>query len=161
MNQLVHTLKSFAAALGLAATLSAAACSGPRSDAAPVVASTDSASTSQPPPVLPPPALAAPAPKPPASPPRVESKPESSEVVPAGQACLGNADCVVKDVGSCCGYQPRCLNTKAETFPARVRERCASEGRVGICGFREIAGCECVKGKCAAIRDENDGGVAR
>jgi len=65
--------------------------------------------------------------------------------------CRTNADCVIKDIGSCCGYQPRCMNKDSQTFPEQVQARCAKDGRVGICGMLAITGCECVAGTCAAI----------
>ncbi len=64
--------------------------------------------------------------------------------------CKTSADCAVKDVGSCCGYQPRCLSKDAQTFPEQVKAQCAKDGRAGICGFQDIASCECVAGQCAA-----------
>lgn len=65
-------------------------------------------------------------------------------------ACRSDADCAVKDVGSCCGYRPACVNADAETFPEQVKARCAAEGRMGICGFQPVSGCQCVAGQCAA-----------
>ena len=68
-------------------------------------------------------------------------------------ACRTDADCAVKDVGSCCGYRPACVSAAAETFPDEVRARCAAQERVGICGFPAISGCQCVSGRCAAAAD--------
>ena len=65
--------------------------------------------------------------------------------------CKTNADCAIKDIGSCCGYQPRCLNKDSLTFPEQVKAQCAKEGRMSTCGFLAITGCECVAGKCAGI----------
>jgi hypothetical protein len=65
--------------------------------------------------------------------------------------CQSDADCAVKDVGSCCGYNPRCVAKSSQPDPAAVRARCAAEGRVGTCGFREVAGCQCSQGHCAAV----------
>jgi hypothetical protein len=67
--------------------------------------------------------------------------------------CRSDADCAVKDVGSCCGYNPRCVAKSSQPDPAAVRARCAAEGRVGTCGFREVAGCQCTAGHCAAVAD--------
>lgn len=66
-------------------------------------------------------------------------------------SCKTDSDCAIKDVGSCCGYNPRCLNKDSQTFPEQVKAKCANDGRVGICGFPAIAGCECVQGKCARL----------
>jgi hypothetical protein len=65
-------------------------------------------------------------------------------------ACETDSDCAVKDVGSCCGYRPACVRADAETFPEQVKARCAAEGRMGICGFEPVTGCQCTVGKCAA-----------
>ena len=75
-------------------------------------------------------------------------------------SCKVDADCAVKDVGSCCGVKPACLNKDSPTFPDQVRAQCASEGRVGICGFQPIESCQCVSGKCAAA-PADAGGLIR
>lgn len=64
--------------------------------------------------------------------------------------CKTDADCVVKDVGNCCGYYPQCVNTASPTFAEQVKAQCAKDGMAGVCGFPSIAGCSCVAGKCAA-----------
>lgn len=66
------------------------------------------------------------------------------------RACKTDADCVVKDVGNCCGYYPACVARDAQVDPAAVQARCAKEGRVGVCGFPVISGCSCVQGTCQA-----------
>lgn len=65
-----------------------------------------------------------------------------------GRSCRSDADCAVKDVGSCCGYHPQCLNKDTPTFPEQVKEKCAREGRVSTCGMLAVSGCECVSGQC-------------
>ena len=40
------------------------------------------------------------------------------------------------------------LYVNSPTNPDAVRAACAKDGRVSTCGFRPIAGCECVKGQC-------------
>lgn len=79
--------------------------------------------------------------------PAATASPAQSGAIDA--SCQVDADCAVKDVGSCCGYSPRCVNTNSETFPEQVKARCDKQGRVGICGFPAISGCRCVKGSCA------------
>lgn len=69
-------------------------------------------------------------------------------------SCTTDADCAVKDVGSCCGYSPACVNANSPTFPEQVRAECERTGMQSVCGFREITGCQCVEGRCSAI----DGG---
>lgn len=78
--------------------------------------------------------------------PAATASPAQSGAIDA--SCQVDADCAVKDVGSCCGYSPRCVNTNSETFPEQVKARCGNQGRVGICGFPAISGCRCVKGSC-------------
>jgi hypothetical protein len=78
-----------------------------------------------------------------------ESDPAASPAAPS-LSCRSDADCAVKDVGSCCGYRPACVNADTPTFPEEVKARCAAEGRMGICGFQPVSGCQCVAGQCAA-----------
>ncbi len=73
--------------------------------------------------------------------------------LPAGpvkidHSCRTDADCTVKDVGNCCGAYPACVNVNSPTDPAGVQAECARSGRMSVCGFREIQGCQCVKGQC-------------
>jgi hypothetical protein len=65
-------------------------------------------------------------------------------------SCKTDDDCAIKDVGSCCGYHPQCVNIASPTFPDQVKSACAAENRAGVCGFPSIAACQCVAGKCAA-----------
>ena len=69
----------------------------------------------------------------------------------SGRACASNADCAVKDAGSCCGYRPVCVNKDTPTFPEKVKAACARDGRVGICGFQAFDGCQCVSGQCEGV----------
>ncbi len=71
-------------------------------------------------------------------------------------SCKTDADCAIKDVGSCCGYNPRCVNSNSPTFPEQVKAQCAEQGRQSICGFPAISGCQCVKGQCAGINKNNN-----
>jgi hypothetical protein len=75
-----------------------------------------------------------------------EPNPGAPSVVDA--SCKTDADCTIKDVGSCCGYRPACVNTASPTFPDKVKAECASSGRVSTCGFPAITGCTCNAGKC-------------
>lgn len=109
---------------------------------------------------LPPPDMAAPAtPAADASGKPLVDQPLSNEAVaapPAGApgtvdyACTTDADCAVKDVGSCCGYSPACVNANSPTFPEQVKAECAKNDMQSTCGFRDIEGCACVEGRCAA-----------
>lgn len=77
-------------------------------------------------------------------------------VVVVDQSCRTDADCTVKDVGNCCGYYPACVNVNSPTDPKGVQASCQARGMMSVCGFREISGCSCVQGKCAAREAEAD-----
>lgn len=62
--------------------------------------------------------------------------------------CETDSDCVVKNVGNCCGYAPQCVHKDVQTFPEQVKALCEKEGRSSICGFQEPAGCACVENQC-------------
>ena len=64
------------------------------------------------------------------------------------RSCRTDSDCVVKDVGNCCGAMPACVNKDSPTDPAGVRAQCARDGMASVCGFTEIAGCRCANGQC-------------
>lgn len=67
------------------------------------------------------------------------------------RGCKTDADCAVKDVGNCCGRFPMCVNKNAKTDPAAVQAQCAKSGMASICGFEEVAGCQCVEGQCQNV----------
>jgi len=64
------------------------------------------------------------------------------------RSCKTDSDCIVKDVGNCCGAMPACVNKDSPTDPAAVRAQCAKDGMASVCGFTEIAGCRCANGRC-------------
>jgi len=66
------------------------------------------------------------------------------------RSCRTDADCTVKDVGSCCGHYPACVNVDSPTDPKGVQAACAKEGMMSVCGFPEIASCTCRQGQCEA-----------
>lgn len=68
-------------------------------------------------------------------------------------SCRTDADCTVKDIGSCCGYYPACVNINSPTFPERARAICAESGTSGTCGFPAIQQCQCVENRCEALMD--------
>ena len=74
--------------------------------------------------------------------------PAPAEIPEVDIHCDENADCQVKDIGSCCGYYPRCVNKDSPTFADQVKAQCAREGRAGVCGFPSVAGCRCVERQC-------------
>lgn len=71
-------------------------------------------------------------------------------------SCRVDADCVVKDVGNCCGHYPACVNATSPTFPEQVAAECARTGSAGICGYPEITGCRCVAQRCSAVTDAGE-----
>jgi hypothetical protein len=81
-----------------------------------------------------------------ATPPPVASDPDA-----VSRACKVDADCAVKDVGSCCGRHPSCVNKDAATDPVAVRAQCQNEHRAGVCSMEAIGGCSCVQGQCHNI----------
>jgi len=50
-------------------------------------------------------------------------------------SCKNDSDCKIKDVGSCCGYRPACVNKDSETFPEAVKAQCGKSGMSGIAAF--------------------------
>lgn len=135
----------------LLVALSLTACSAP----APAP-ETPQAATSAPAPA----ASTTPAPTAPAAPQPPKAAPTApAPVEHAGSAnpmspdrtCKTDADCAVKDVGSCCGAFPLCVNKDAKVDPAAVRAQCAKDGMASICGFQPVSGCTCTKGRCENI----------
>ena len=138
----------------LAVSLALAACAGASSGNGNAGTSADTPSTGSAPP---PPEMAVPAAGANGQP-LIEQLP-SNAAVPAADAgapgdvdyaCTTDADCAVKDVGSCCGYSPACVNTNSPTFPEQVKAECAKNDMQSVCGFRDIEGCACVEGRCEA-----------
>ncbi|MBS3897086.1 MAG: hypothetical protein KGZ36_01625 [Xanthomonadaceae bacterium] len=66
-------------------------------------------------------------------------------------SCRTDADCAIKNVGNCCGYYPACVNIDSPTFAEALMAQCAAEDRMAVCGFRDIAGCQCVEGRCQPL----------
>lgn len=65
-------------------------------------------------------------------------------------ACTVDADCTIKNVGNCCGEYRQCVNVAHLPDPAGVKAACEREGRSSMCGSPDIAGCQCIDGRCAA-----------
>lgn len=72
----------------------------------------------------------------------------SAGVPELDRSCRVDADCEVKNVGSCCGYHPACVNKDARPDPEAVQAACAASGLAGVCGFRDIQACACVSSTC-------------
>ncbi|HEY0502668.1 MAG TPA: hypothetical protein VGD42_04150 [Lysobacter sp.] len=83
-----------------------------------------------------------------------EARPSPSPAPAAGapvridRSCRGDADCTVKNVGNCCGALPACVNVASPTDPEGVQRECARSGRMSVCGFKPVEGCQCVQGQC-------------
>ena len=94
------------------------------------------------------------APDVPASPtaPVVEAPPVGASGVPVIEtACKVDSDCVVKDVGNCCGTFPACVHRDSPADPQAVMAECQRTGMASVCGFREIQACACVASRCEAV----------
>lgn len=72
--------------------------------------------------------------------------------------CGTPADCSIKDVGNCCGAYPQCVNKDSPTFPDQVKADCAQQGMSSICGFPDIASCDCIEGRCTGVPGTGGGG---
>lgn len=88
---------------------------------------------------------------PPAENAAVEEKTSSSKPGEVDFSCKTASDCKIKDVGSCCGYRPACVNKDSQTFPEQVKAECANKGMAGICGFPSISSCTCTNNKCEGV----------
>lgn len=159
-------IRNLACAAGLVAMLALSSCNAPGDSAAGAVADSKTpasqAAAGQPaaPAQLPatpaalPAATAAPVPapaKPMAGPEGKTGWSPPTLGADPGRACRVDSDCAMKDAGSCCGFHPVCVNKDTPTFPEKVKAACANDGRVGICGFPAIDGCQCVAGKCQGV----------
>ncbi len=94
------------------------------------------------------------------------SPPRSARLLPnqprgeVNYSCASNADCVVKNVGNCCGYYPGCVNSSSPTFPDQVKAQCAAQKMHGVCGFPADSGCQCVEHRCVTTAGPGNGGGA-
>lgn len=84
----------------------------------------------------------------------IEEKASDSKPGEVDFSCNTDSDCKIKDVGSCCGYRPACVNKDSKTFAEEVKAQCSKEGRVGICGFPSISSCTCTNNKCEGVAGE-------
>ena len=80
---------------------------------------------------------------------RPATRPEGRNApVAIDRSCSTDAQCTVKNVGNCCGAMPACVNVDSPTDPEGVQRECARSGRMSVCGFKPIEGCQCVQGQC-------------
>lgn len=153
--------------LSLSLALALAACAAPQSGAPGPTAGESTPSRSEPSaqpiaaaPATAPPTVTAPKPRskpaPPMSDPLPPERVPDTQPMPAGKPvqvvtrCKTDAECMIKDVGNCCGFYPACVNVDSPTDPKGVQAQCAKSGMASVCGFPAIEGCQCVKGQCTA-----------
>ena len=70
--------------------------------------------------------------------------------------CQKNSDCVIKDIGNCCGHYPVCTNVKTRAMPELMKNMCLNEGMASVCGYNAINRCECVSGRCEGLFDQQE-----
>jgi hypothetical protein len=69
--------------------------------------------------------------------------------------CAVDSDCEVKNIGDCCGYYPKCVNSEANVDPELVSKTCQKEGLVSGCGYQDVDICECISGQCVGDNKKN------
>lgn len=79
------------------------------------------------------------------------AKPDGAMATTVDYSCKTDSNCKIKDVGSCCGYRPACVNKDSKTFAAEVKAQCSKDGTMGICGFPSIRSCTCTNNKCEGV----------
>jgi hypothetical protein len=67
------------------------------------------------------------------------------------KTCEKDSDCVVRDVGNCCGYYPQCVNSAASIDREKVTSWCEEKGMASICGFPVIESCRCQDHVCVNV----------
>ncbi|MFH1649307.1 MAG: hypothetical protein ABIA93_02050 [Candidatus Woesearchaeota archaeon] len=65
--------------------------------------------------------------------------------------CEMDTECVVKNVGNCCGYYPKCVNVDYQPDTEAVQKQCAEQGIASVCGWQEIESCSCQKSRCEEV----------
>ena len=89
-----------------------------------------------------------------AAPPRLLGPPITANDV-VDYSCHVDADCAVKNVGSCCGAYPACVNSASPTFPEKVKEQCGKSHQMGTCNIPVVDACTCVEGRCSDATGSN------
>jgi len=90
----------------------------------------------------------------------IEEKATAAKPGEVDFSCKSDSDCKIKDVGSCCGYRPACVNKDSDTFPEAVKAECGKSGMSGICGFPSISSCTCTNNKCEGVTGPGSGAGA-
>jgi hypothetical protein len=70
--------------------------------------------------------------------------------------CKTDTDCMVMNVGSCCGYSPQCVNRASKPDPEAVARDCTDNGLSGVCGYAEISACQCQSDVCMPLQSPNN-----
>ncbi len=66
--------------------------------------------------------------------------------------CETDADCVIKDMRNCCGYNPKCVNKEfPEPDPEEVARKCEESNMMSVCGFPAIESCKCENNTCIDV----------
>lgn len=64
-----------------------------------------------------------------------------------------DSDCVIKNIGNCCGYLTACVNRNSPADPAAAQAECKRKGMMSACGLPAIQSCRCVMQRCVAVND--------
>jgi hypothetical protein len=80
------------------------------------------------------------------------------EPVQVERSCGADADCVIKDIGSCCGALPSCVNRDSPADPAAVKAECEKNGQDAHCIRQAPDKCACRQGQCVAAGKTPVGG---
>lgn len=71
-------------------------------------------------------------------------------------SCERALDCEIKDVHSCCGYYPKCVNKNTTVNASIVQELCNQVSFTGHCGYLDIKSCKCENKKCVGSEEVVD-----
>merc|ERR1711862_93786 len=74
-------------------------------------------------------------------------------------SCTTHSDCMVKNVGNCCGAYPMCVNHEFQPDLNAVDAFCASSMMMAICGWSVIDACACVEGSCTDLQCSDQEGL--
>ena len=67
------------------------------------------------------------------------------------KSCNTSNECVIANIGNCCGYYPTCLNKDAKPDADFVNRICNKASIAGMCGFPSIESCECIENRCENV----------
>jgi hypothetical protein len=90
-----------------------------------------------------------------------EDKLSASKNMQVDFSCTQDSDCAIKDVGSCCGQYPACVNKNSQTFPEQVQAECKKNDMMSTCGFPSISSCKCTNNRCEGVAGDGAEEVVR